>query len=58
MTAQAYEYLTTNGETTKLNFAIRYHCTIKEAEEALEDLVAQGVAHYFLHRGKVKIYYI
>jgi predicted HTH transcriptional regulator len=58
MTAQAFEYLMENGKATRLRIAIECHCTKEEAEQALEDLVAQGVAHCFLYRGKVKIYYI
>jgi hypothetical protein len=58
MTAQAFEYLMNHGEATRLRLAVECHCTINEAEQALEDLVAQGVAQCFLHRGKVKVYYI
>ena len=58
MTAQAFEYLINHGEATRLRLAIELHCTINEAEQALEDLVVQGVAQCFLHRGKVKVYYI
>lgn len=58
MTIQAFEYLLDHGAVTRLRLAIACRCTLEEAEKALEDLVAQGAAHCFLHRGKVKVYYL